>query len=237
MTRRQRWKTALACAALFGASSYAQAATIDLVATADGFVFVNTSSGLPGVPGSVSLGQLTDETQNVIPGQELRSVYEFDLPVLSDTITSATFLGTVVGNSAPPATLSFFGYSGNGTIDAADAVQLSNSVGSTTVGTASSLSPVAISVPLTASFVQSLGSGFLGLTTTVGSPETVLVASLISSATVKPTLRLETAGTSTPGTPGTPTPVPEPGTMLLLGSGLIGAASRKRAAKHMRQLD
>jgi len=181
----------------------------------------------------VSLGQLTNETQNVIAGQELRSVYEFDLPVLSETITSATFMGTVVGNAAPPASLTFFGYSGNGVIDASDAVQLSNQVGSATVGAASSLSPLVISVPLTASFVQGLGSGFLGLTTTVGSPETVLVASLGSTATVKPTLRLET----TAGTPSTPSPVPEPGSMLLLGSGLIGAGCRRRRAKQIRAID
>src|SRR3954462_15561702 len=150
LNRRQKWKTAIACAALMAVSSYAQAATIDIVATAVGFVFVNTTNGLPGVPGSVSLGQLTNETQNVIAGQELRSVYELDLPVLSETTTSATFMGTVVGNAAPPASLTFFGYSGNGVIDASDAVQLSNQVGSATVGAASSLSPLVISVPLTA---------------------------------------------------------------------------------------
>jgi PEP-CTERM motif len=212
----------IACMVWMAHAADAKAAIIDIVATTDGQVFV--ANGVP--TASFSTNGSTNLTQNVIANQEERSVYEFDLPTLTESIVSATFLGSVVLNSAPPAVLSFFGYSGNGTVEASDAAQLATLIGSTTLTTQIPTgTSLPISVPLTASFIEALGSGFLGLTTTVGSGDSVLVASLESTVGLRPTLRIETA--SLPPGPG-PVPVPEPSTMLLIGSGLATLVRRRR---------
>ena len=104
--------------------------------------------------------------------------------------------------------MSFFGFSGNGTVHTADATQVSNLLGSTTItAQLGSGALVPISVPLSVEFVQGLGSGFLGLTATVpvDSGDTVGIASLENSVPgfvnnplfVRPTLRLETSGHAT----------------------------------------
>ena len=116
---------ALATATLLGVSTSANAATIDIVAATDGYVVL-----VNGQPINVATGQNTNLSQSVIPGQDVRSVYEFDLPQLSDPIVSASFLGSAVLNSAAPGTLTFFGYPGNGTIDLSDATQVNTSIGS-----------------------------------------------------------------------------------------------------------
>ena len=80
--------------------------------------------------------------------------------------------------------MSFFGFSGNGTVHTADATQVSNLLGSTTItAQLGSGALVPISVPLSVEFVQGLGSGFLGLTATVpvDSGDTVGIASLENS--------------------------------------------------------
>ena len=209
---RSRFKKAmtLALAGSIGLVAPVSAATIDILASADGQV-----SMLSLVPANGA----TNLTQNVGgTAVELRSVYEFDLPLLTETIVSATFLATVVQNFTVPGDMNVFGFSGNGTIEGADANQISNLIGTVSIptaigGGASSL----ISIPLSPSFVAGLGSGFLGLTTVAALGDTINVASLENTGLLmKPTLRLETQGG------GTPVPVPEPGSLMLL-SGAIAA--------------
>jgi hypothetical protein len=225
---------ALAFVGMIGIVANAAADTIDVLVTADGDVVIvggNPVGGVSNGPVNVS--------QNVIANQETRSVYEFDLPLLTSPLVSATFLGSAVQNSAPPGLLSFFGFSGNGTVETTDATQTSNLVGSTTItAQLGSGLLVPIEVPLSLSFVQGLGSGFLGLTTTVGTADTVGIASLETNNPaflnnpqfIRPTLRLVTADGGTP-----PVSVPEPGTMLLVGSGFVAlvARARKQLQGHM----
>jgi hypothetical protein len=225
---------ALATVTLLGVSTTADAATIDVVAATDGYVVL-----VNGQPINVATGQNTNLSQSVIPGQDVRSIYEFDLPELTEPIVSASFLGSAVLNSAAPGTLTFFGYPGNGTIDLSDATQVNTQVGSVVIpsqipnGTSLSLD-----VPLPAAFLTSLGSGFLGLTTTVGTGDTILVASLESEVGIRPTLRIVTQDQDTPGgetgdTTGEPS-VPEPASMLLLLGGIAGVAGRSRKSRTAR---
>ena len=192
-------------------------ATIEIIATADGQVFL-----IDGNPLSFSTTGSVNTSQNVVPGQELRSIYEFNLSALVEPIVSATFLASVVQNSSAPGELSFFGFAGNGTIEATDATQTSNPLGSTTIATQPPTgSSIPITVTLSPAFIAGLGGGFLGLMTTVASLDTISVASLENpnASFIRPTLRLETQGA---------TPVPEPGSMLFVASGLAALAVRTR---------
>ena len=230
MNRMGKLVATLACGGVFAFLTPAQAATIDLFAIVDGEIHLTN-----GVPVLGSTTQAFNTTQNVIAGQEWRSVFEFDLPVLTDPIVSATFMGAVTGNTFPPTLLSVYGYSGNGVVDAADATLISTLFGSTTLSSqVPSGQSINLAVSLSPSLVEGLGSGFLGLTTTVGEPHTVLIASLENTVFAHPMLRLETLSDGGPGPgpgpepgPG-PVPVPEPGTMILLGSGLVGLVAKSR---------
>ena len=224
MGSRSKNVMTLALAGSIGLVAPVSAATIDIVALADAQV-----SMLSLVPANGT----TNLTQNVGgTAVEIRSVYEFDLPLLTETIVSATFFATVVQNFTVPGDMNVFGFSGNGTIEGTDANQISNLIGTVSIpnaigGGASSL----ISVPLSVSFVAGLGSGGLGLTTVAGSGDTINVASLenTNGLFMKPTLRLETQDGGTP-----PVPVPEPGSLWLL-SGAIAAftfRARRKTAQH-----
>ena len=223
MTRRRMPYLMTVCAGFLWLSGTADAAVIDIVAASDGQAFL-----INGTPQNVSLLQPTNTSQNVVANQEFRSIYEFDLPLLSDPIVSATFVGSIVQNSAPPAVLSFYGYSGNGVIETSDAISTSTLLGNITLPTAVPTgSSIDIQVPLTAAFVQALGSGYLGLVTTVSGGDTVLAASLDSTVGTRPTLRLETSSVVVP--PPAPGTVPEPvATLLVVTGGLLSLASRSR---------
>ena len=170
---------------------------------------------------------------------EIRSVYEFDLPVLTEEIVSATFLATVIRNFTVPGEMLIFGFSGNGTIEGTDANQTSNLIGTVSIpmliftGTGPPVPnpPLPITVPLSASFVAGLGSGFLGLTTVAGLGDSIDVASLENPNVmlVKPTLRLETQAVGTPTVP-----VPEPGSLFLLSGAIAAFAvrARRKAGQH-----
>jgi hypothetical protein len=208
---------AAAIAGSIGLVSPAFATTIDIVATADGQAFL-----LNGNPLSTATTGIINTSQNVVPGQELRSVYEFDLSSLTESIVSVTFLASVVQNSSAPGELSFFGFAGNGTIEGTDTTQTSNLLGSTTISTQPPTgSFVPISVALSPGFIAALGSGFLGLTTTAGSLDTISIASLenTNASFMRPTLRVETQEAVA---------VPEPGSILCLASGLAALAARRR---------
>lgn len=218
MRSRLKKAATLALAGSIGLVAPVSAATIDILALADGQV-----SMLSLVPanGTTNLSQNVGGT-----AVEIRSVYEFDLPLLTETIVSATFLATVVQNFTVPGDMNLFGYSGNGTIEGTDATQTSNLIGTVSIptaigGGASSL----ITVPLSASFVAGLGGGFLGLTTAAALGDTINVASLenTNALFLKPTLRLETQDGGTPTVP-----VPEPGSLLLLSGALAAGAFRGR---------
>jgi hypothetical protein len=219
-----------------GLSSPALAATIDIVAAVDAGVLVGFAVDEP-APANV--------TQHGVMVSEWRSVYEFALPILSETILSATFVASVTATTAP-AVMSVFGYAGNGVIDLADANQVTTLIGATTLTAQPGPGTfLPITVALSPSFVEALGIGYLGLVTAVsfeslpgcGSircADYVEVASLENqSGFPLPTLRLETQG----GT--LPTAVPESGTLLLLGSGVIASAlrARKRRLQTMRFLN
>lgn len=198
----------------------ANAATIDIVATADGQV-----TFLSGSPTTVATLANANLSQNLIAGQEVRSVYEFDLPTLTEPIVSATFVGTATQNSNAPGTLTFYGYSGNGTIEAADATQLTTSIGSVVLPTQIATT-LPLAVPLSADFITSLGSGFLGITTTAAQTDTILVASLEGTVGTRPTLRLVTEDEQEP-----PPTIPEPGATLLFTGAVVGVAARWRRSR------
>ena len=204
------------------------AATIDITATADGDVFVLNGNAL-----TAATGGNVNISQNVVPGQQVRAIYEFDLPTFTETIVSVTFMASVVQNFQAPGELSFFGFAGNGTIEPADATQTSNPLGSVTVLTQPPPgSPISIAVPLSPAFIAGLGSGFLGLTTIAGSLDTINIASLENpNAFIRPTLRFETQGS--PGQD--PAPVPEPATLLSVAGGLVAVAARARTKLRRRR--
>lgn len=218
MGSRSRKAMTLALAVSIALVAPASAATIEILASADGQVSMQ----------NLSVGNgTTNLTQNVGgTAVEFRSVYEFDLPLLTETIVSATFLATVVQNFTVPGDMNLFGYSGNGTIEGTDANQTSNLIGTVSIPTAiGGGASTLISVPLSLSFVTGLGSGFLGLTTVAGSGDTISVASLenLNALFTKPTLRLETEAAGTPTVT-----VPEPGSLLLLGGALAAFTVRGR---------
>ena len=217
-----------ALAGSLGLVSPASAATIDITATADGDAFLLNGNAL-----SAATGGNVNISQNVVPGQQVRAIYEFDLPTFTETIVSVTFMASVVQNFQAPGELSFFGFAGNGTIEPADATQTSNPLGSVTVLTQPPPgSPISIAVPLSPAFIAGLGSGFLGLTTIAGSLDTINIASLENpNAFIRPTLRFETQG----GPGQDPAPVPEPGTMLSVAGGLIALAARARTRLRRRK--
>ena len=221
--------TSAALAGSLGLASPALAATIEITAIADGDVFL-----LNGNPATPATGGNVNISQNVVPGQQVRAIYEFALPTLTETIVSVTFLASVVQNFQAPGELSFFGFAGNGTLEAADATQTSNPLGSVTVLTQPPPGqPISIAVPLSPAFIAGLGSGFLGLTTIAASLDTINVASLenTSPLVIHPTLRIETQG----GPGQDPAPVPEPGTMLSVAGGLAALAARARTKLRRRK--
>jgi len=218
-----------ALAGSLGLVSPASAATIDITATADGDVSLRD-----GIPVSFATDGIVILSQNFIAGQEVRGIYEFDLPTLTETILSVTFLASVDRNFAAPGGLSFFGFAGDGTIGPADATQTSSLLGTTTILTSPPPgSPIAIAVPLSPAFIAGLGSGFLGITTIAGSGDTITVASLENTGPlfIRPTLRIETQG----GPGQDLAPVPEPGTLLSVAGGLVALAARARTKLRRRK--
>jgi hypothetical protein len=224
MGSRAKKAMTLALAGSLGLVAPVSAATIDILALADAYVSMFTL---------VPLNPPENSTHNAPFGAiEGRSVYEFDLPVLTEVIVSATFVATVVRNFTAPGDMNIFGFSGNGTIEGTDANQTSNLIGTVSIPNVFfNFPPLLISVPLSASFVAGLGSGFLGLTTVAALGDSIDVASLENPNVmlVKPTLRLETQAVGTPTVP-----VPEPGSLFLLSSAIAAFAvrARRKAGQH-----
>ena len=203
-------------ALLVFAPSVGIAATIDVVATADGYVSLVTGA--------------TDTASDVVEVNDAatlrtRGLFEFNLAAVppGTPIETATLLGTFLsvdpGEPGTPPQIIVAGYAGNGLITAGDATVAASLLGGAVLLPPQVLQDFAIG--LETDFIETLEGSFLGLRLqpVVSENSRIRIASLenLLPNTLNPTLRLVTQDV---------VPIPEPSTVLLLGAGVAGLWAR-----------
>jgi PEP-CTERM motif len=186
-------------------------------------------------------------------GVEVRSADELALPASARFVSPTPAAARVLQNSSVPRSLDF-GFADSGTIDPGDSSQTATPLGSVVIPAEPSTdSSIPIELVLPVDFITALGSGFFGLTIIAGSGDTISVASLENPSLLfrKPLPLLETQSlrmspdggppdaalsNEEPPSDGGPLVVPEPGWLMLLGSGLAALAVRARRQQRRRRL-